>query len=149
MKIREMTSDDIGSVVDIDTTSFSMKWSGAEFENELSKDFARYFVAVENDEVIGFAGEWCVCGTADIEKIAVASEKRRSGAGSALLCSLIDGARQSGCNEVMLEVRAGNTAARNMYEKHGFAEIGRRKGYYDNGEDAVIMRLALDGVTEV
>ena len=49
-------------------------------------------------------------------------------------------ARRHGAREITLEVRASNFAARALYRKYGFREVGLRKRYYiDNGEDAIIM----------
>ena len=43
---------------------------------------------------------------------------------------------------LMLEVRASNAPAIALYEKHGFAAVGRRKNYYDAPkEDAILMTL--------
>jgi ribosomal-protein-alanine N-acetyltransferase len=45
-----------------------------------------------------------------------------------------------GALSATLEVRLGNRVAQRLYERHGFAVVGRRLGYYsDNGEDAVLM----------
>lgn len=144
MIIRKMEIDDIPSVVAIDNDVFSMKWDAEEFKAELEKEYAHYFVAEENGEILGFSGVWCVYDTADIEKIAVLPGKMRCGTGSALLMSLIDKAGECMCREIMLEVRASNEPALKLYKKYGFEKIGERKGYY-NGEDAVIMRLNCEG----
>ena len=46
-----------------------------------------------------------------------------------------------GSHCLTLEVRASNAPAIALYEKLGFAEIGRRKNYYRNPrEDALILR---------
>ena len=45
---------------------------------------------------------------------------------------------------VTLEVRRSNDAARSLYAGFGFRQIGVRQRYYsDNGEDAIVMQLAL------
>jgi ribosomal-protein-alanine N-acetyltransferase len=45
---------------------------------------------------------------------------------------------------IWLEVRESNRTARNLYEKLGFAPVGKRRRYYsDNDEDALVMSLAL------
>jgi ribosomal-protein-alanine N-acetyltransferase len=42
---------------------------------------------------------------------------------------------------VLLEVRADNELAQGLYRRRGFAEIGRRRGYYQpSGTDAVVMK---------
>lgn len=146
MIIREMTAEDILKVVKLDNLVFSMKWDEKSFTEEIKKDYSYYFVAEENGEIAGFAGVWCVYETADIEKIAVSPDIRRSGIGGALLAAIIKKAEECGCEEMMLEVRESNIAAQGLYKKYGFETIGIRKGYY-NGENAVIMKLILKGVS--
>jgi ribosomal protein S18 acetylase RimI-like enzyme len=58
--------------------------------------------------------------------------------------NLMELARQAGCQIATLEVRPSNLAALKLYERLGFREIGRRKGYYtDTREDALLMRASL------
>jgi ribosomal-protein-alanine N-acetyltransferase len=46
----------------------------------------------------------------------------------------------------LLEVRESNASARGLYEKQGFREAGRRRGYYtDPVEDAILYSLRFDG----
>jgi ribosomal-protein-alanine N-acetyltransferase len=66
------------------------------------------------------------------------------GTGTALLTALVAEAARRGCQEVLLEVREDNPRARQLYLRHGFAEIGIRRGYYQpSGVDAVVMRKVL------
>ena len=66
------------------------------------------------------------------------------GIGSALLDALIRAARERGCAEVFLEVRADNPRAHGLYLRRGFEEIGVRRGYYQpSGADAIVMRKDL------
>jgi ribosomal-protein-alanine N-acetyltransferase len=44
-----------------------------------------------------------------------------------------------------LEVAAGNPAARALYAATGFRTAGVRRGYYRNGDDALIEWLNLAG----
>ena len=46
---------------------------------------------------------------------------------------------------LFLEVRENNTAARKLYEKTGFVEVGMRKNYYSNPtENAVLYKMEID-----
>jgi ribosomal-protein-alanine N-acetyltransferase len=75
----------------------------------------------------------------ELENIVVAPEVRRTGIGKKLMDTLLVQARQTNSNAILLEVRESNAAARRLYEKLGFSETGRRKGYYTNpSEDAVL-----------
>jgi ribosomal-protein-alanine N-acetyltransferase len=49
-----------------------------------------------------------------------------------------------GVKKCFLELRASNTAARNLYEKRGFFRVASRKDYYEEPvEDATVMKLEL------
>ena len=54
---------------------------------------------------------------------------------------MIQLAADSGMNWMTLEVRRSNVAAQNLYHKLGFIDVGYRKRYYENSEDALIMAL--------
>ena len=81
---------------------------------------------------------------ADVLTIAVRAAFWGRGIGSALLGALLAAARDRGCAEVFLEVRADNPRARGLYLRRGFEEIGVRRGYYQpSGVDAIVMRKDL------
>ena len=73
--------------------------------------------------------------------IAVAPATQRAGLGTRLLTTLLTEAETRGCRRVDLEVRADNTPAIALYERHGFTRIGVRRRYYQpSGTDAIVMR---------
>ena len=77
----------------------------------------------------------------NLDNIAVAPAYRRQGVADALL-SVVTGFGREHLSRLMLEVRASNAPAIALYEKYGFAAVGRRKNYYDAPrEDAVLMTL--------
>jgi ribosomal-protein-alanine N-acetyltransferase len=93
-----------------------------------------------DDEVLGYGGFWMLVDEAHISTLAVRSDVRRQGLGELMLLGLLEEARRTGALSATLEVRVSNIAARGLYTKYGFEEVGRRKSYYqDNGEDALIM----------
>ena len=78
----------------------------------------------------------------EIENIAVTGAARRCGMGSRLVGELLDLVRKRGGKSVFLEVRESNHAARSLYEKWAFLEVGRRKMYYQNpAEDALVLKF--------
>ncbi len=92
------------------------------------------------DKILGLVGMWCMLGDAHIVTIAVRPELRRNGIGELLLVAALQEAQEARQENVTLEYRMSNVAARNMYDKYGFAQIGVRARYYsDNHEDAVLM----------
>lgn len=144
MKINKMTIADVDAVSELDKRCFKICWSKSAFYDEMENKLAIYFTAKEDEKVIGYAGMWHVADEGDITNIAVDSDYRRCGVGSALLHELIHYAKENDYVLLTLEVRKSNAAAKALYEKFGFEAIGERKRYYsDNGEDAVIMTLSL------
>jgi [ribosomal protein S18]-alanine N-acetyltransferase len=96
--------------------------------------------------VAGYAGMMFLRdGTsADVLTIAVRPVHWGQGIGSALLAALLDAARNRGCAEVFLEVRADNPRAHGLYLRRGFVDLGLRRGYYQpSGVDAIVMRKDL------
>jgi ribosomal-protein-alanine N-acetyltransferase len=94
----------------------------------------------------GYAGMMFIPGglQADVLTIAVRPPYWSQGIGSALLAALLSAARERGCTEVFLEVRADNPRAQGLYQRRGFEEIGVRRGYYQpSGVDAIVMRKDL------
>jgi [ribosomal protein S18]-alanine N-acetyltransferase len=122
-------------------------WTPEMFAGELAQSPSRrcYLVAEEGHAVIGYAGMMFTGGPqADVLTLAVDPAHWGRGAGTALLCALIDEAGRRGHAEVMLEVRKDNPRARRLYLRHGFTEVGIRRGYYQpSGVDAVVMRKVL------
>ena len=80
---------------------------------------------------------------AEILTIGVVPPARRQGLGAELLRASMDRAAGLDARSMFLEVAEHNTTARALYARFGFAEVGRRKRYYANGDDALVMRVAL------
>jgi ribosomal-protein-alanine N-acetyltransferase len=81
---------------------------------------------------------------AEILTLAVHPAARRQGHGAALLAAAMAGAVARGAGAMFLEVAEGNAAARALYAAAGFAEVGRRRRYYPDGGDALVLRRALN-----
>jgi [ribosomal protein S18]-alanine N-acetyltransferase len=103
----------------------------------------RTALVVEQDgNVVGFIVGRQVEYEWEIENIAVTGAARRCGLGSRLVGELLELVRSRGGKSVFLEVRESNRAARSLYEKWAFLEVGRRKMYYQNpAEDALVLKF--------
>lgn len=136
-----MQKEHIDQVVEIERQSFPTPWSAVAFRQEIeSNDLAYYIVALENDNVIGYAGMWIILDEGHVTTLAVNPLYRKQGIGESLLIKLIQEARRRFCLRMTLEARPTNYHALHLYEKRGFVSYGLRPGYYtDTGEDAVIM----------
>ncbi len=147
MALRQMTPDDLPSVVELERSVFGDEaWTTEMLRGELGQQPAsrHYLVAHDNDELVGYAGLLGAGSQADVVTVAVATGRWGHGIGSALLEALLTEARRRGCQEVFLEVRTDNTRAQDLYRRYGFTEIGIRRGYYQpSGADALVMRRDL------
>ena len=138
--IRYMREEHIDQVYRIETDSFSIPWTRRDFENELKNNLAIYIVALDNNEVIGYAGMWHIVNEGHIVNVAVKEERRRRGVGALMMEKFIEIAHAKEMIGLTLEVRMSNTAAQRLYYKFGFKAEGIRRRYYaDTGEDAIIM----------
>lgn len=138
--IRRMMLADVDQVAAIERATFSAPWSKASFAREMTTNkVARYLVAVMDDTVVGFAGMHVILDEGHITNIAVTSALRGQGIGRKLMDALMQYASNLGAAYLTLEVRTSNEVAIALYQAHGFVAVNRRKRYYDNGEDALLM----------
>ncbi|MEV0631830.1 ribosomal protein S18-alanine N-acetyltransferase [Nonomuraea wenchangensis] len=146
--LRPMTIADLPAVMAIERATFPLDaWSEGMMRGELD-DMPRtrhYVVAMDEDEIVAYAGLAAAVDQADVQTIAVLDKHQGRGIGSALLTELLAEARRRGAREIFLEVRADNPRAQAVYRRFEFEEIGTRRRYYDDGTDAIMMRRKLDG----
>ena len=139
--VRPMVMTDVDGVMAVEHDSFLTPWSRSAFEEELAQNrLARYIVAEENGEIVGYAGTWLVINEAHVTNVAVSGQRRREGIGRLLMQNLMELARDNDMESMTLEVRVSNAAARHLYAQMGFVEAGIRKNYYsETKEDALIL----------
>jgi ribosomal-protein-alanine N-acetyltransferase len=163
-RIRPISKSDLDAILLIEASSFAHPWPRGLFLSELRRgEASRCFVAdvpscdperiipianqipdpEETGEVAGYIMAWLVADELHVTNLAVEPTHRRSGIAAALLDHTLKDARNRGAVWCQLEVRISNTPARSLYERFGFHEIGVRKGYYQDEEDAVVMGLEL------
>lgn len=140
MQIRKMLEEDLDQVAEIEQSIFSLPWSRKSFLDACQKESNIYLVAVDDGEVLGYVGMWTVLGEGDITNVAVKESARRKGIGELLISELISAGRMAKTDIFFLEVRESNEAARRLYEKQGFLQIGIRKNFYEKPvENAIVM----------
>ena len=144
--LRPMRSADLDELLPSEDELFGTEsWSRQSYLDELADtELRRYLVAEQDGKVVGSGGLLAIGETAQILTVGVLPAARRQGIGEQLVQALLAEAVRRRAGEVLLEVRMDNAAARRLYDKLGFAVIGTRRGYYDQGRvDAVVMRRAL------
>lgn len=141
--INTMNFKDINSIESNFSEKFDKFWSINILKNDFENENSKYIVAKIDNEIVGFAGIKIILDEADIMNIAVRTDKRKLGIGSILLEKLIKIAIDSNCNFITLEVNENNFPAIYLYEKYDFEKIGLRKKYYNNTDNAIIMKRDL------
>lgn len=137
-----MTVGDVDAVHEIEATCFKTPWSKDSFLREVTENAcARYMVVREDGRAIAYAGVWFILDEGHITNIAVRPDRQGMGYGEMVTRGMIQLAADSGMNWMTLEVRRSNKTAQNLYHKLGFIDVGYRKRYYENTEDALIMAL--------
>ena len=137
-----MTVEDVDAVHAIEVACFKTPWSRESFLREVTENAcARYVVLREDGVAVAYAGVWFVLDEGHITNSAVRPDRRGLGYGEKVTRAMIQLAADSGMNWMTLEVRRSNAVAQNLYHKLGFIDVGYRKRYYENSEDALIMAL--------
>ncbi len=139
MQIVPMTASHLPDILKVEAESFSHPWTENMFLEELSGKTAYYRVAQVGTQAVGYMGMWILADEGHITNVVVAKAFRRQGIADALVEDFIRLAVQKQLVFVTLEVRESNLGAISLYEKKGFVPVGRRKRYYDNTEDAILM----------
>jgi ribosomal-protein-alanine N-acetyltransferase len=135
--IRPATPDDVDAVTALEAAVFGRDaWTRAMVVEELTGRRRDAWVA---DDVVGYAVTLRGDDVMDLQRIAVAPEHRRRG----IARELLETAMAAGRGRMLLEVSATNEGAIAFYVRSGFAEIDRRRRYYRDGSDAIVMEATL------
>lgn len=148
ISISKMTTNDLNEIASILSTEFDDFWNENIFRQELQNENSEYIVARLNNEIVGFAGIWISPVDIHITDIVVRKDKRNMKIGSNILEELIKLAETKGRETLTLEVNEKNEIAQKLYLNYGFEKLGKRKKYYNNEDDAIIMTLNLNNINK-
>ncbi len=152
MTLREATPDDVAAVVALEALLFGVDaWSEEQVRGELTGERRSAWVVEDaavgdpgpGDAVVGYVVTLAAGDVVDLQRVAVHPGHQRHGLARRLLDAAVSAARADRADRMLLEVSAANTAALACYAGLGFVEIDRRRRYYRDGTDAVVMRLPL------
>jgi len=141
--LRTATAADLAELAAIEAACFGPPRDPDGLRDELARSWSTVYVAEREGAVVAYLTAWQVADEVEVIQVATHPAVRRGGLGRALMLRVIEEARARGDVRVLLEVRPGNTPAVTLYRALGFAEVGLRPRYYDDGEDALLMALAL------
>ena len=117
VKIREMQEQDAPRLYEIGQACGLGSWSLESYINEYNNPIAKYLVVEAEDQVVGFAGIWCVVDEAQVMNVGILGKYRQNGLGTLLMEALVNTARVQGCSCMTLEVKETNMAAICLYKK--------------------------------
>ena len=145
-RVRRATMADVPALADIERACFGRDAADDVLAAELTRGWARVRVAeLPGDGVVGFIDGWMVADEFEVHFVATRPAWQRRGLASRLLDHLLAEVFAEGARASVLEVRRSNTPAQALYRSRGFEVVADRRGYYDDGEDALVMRCALEG----
>jgi ribosomal-protein-alanine N-acetyltransferase len=152
LTLRPMVVADIDEVHALEQSVFPHPWSRANFADSLSSGYDAWVLREPDDGTLpgALAGYFLLMYAVDeahLLDVAVSGARHGTGLGRFLLDRIAARSRDKGMSSILLEVRPSNQRALQVYERYGYAQIGRRKGYYPahegKREDAIVMRYAL------
>jgi len=144
VSFRPMTEADLDAVLKIEYAAFSHPWTRGIFADGLKS--YECWVMFEGTQQVGHGVIQLILDEAHLLNITVKPESQGRGLGLTLLEHLMKRAHERGGVECFLEVRESNQPAYRLYERYGFNEVGRRRGYYPavgGREDALVMACTL------
>lgn len=139
IEITKMLIEDYNQIKDNLQNDFDDFWTPTSLLKELENDNNYFVVAKQNDLIVGFAGLLKNIDYNEILNIVVHKNYRSQKIGQQLLDELINYSQKDNKKGITLEVNEHNIIAYNLYNKNSFKEIGRRKKYYNNQFDAILM----------
>src|SRR3990167_3361200 len=139
--IRIAIQDDLPEMIAILQTS-SQDWSASLLEDSFFENYIHWVICFE-DEIKGFVIIRKNFDAWEIMQIVIDFQYQRQGLATRLLRFVMDEAKKKSMERIQLEVRQSNTRAIALYLRCGFHEVGLRKRYYPDGEDALLMDCLL------
>jgi ribosomal-protein-alanine N-acetyltransferase len=151
IRFRPAREADLPRLVEIERAAHLHPWSEAQLARELTHAYATVLCAEPAPAVdggpagpiAGFLVSWLIHDELHVLDVVTAPEARRTGVGRALMVEALGDGRRRGGARALLEVRRSNAPAIGLYRSLGFVLDSVRRGYYQDGEDAVLMSLAM------
>ncbi len=140
LSVRRLSYRDLPAAAALEAQCFPSAWNAEQYMSAFREPWFAAYGIFSGCVLLGYLVLSLAAGEAEVLNIAVLPEFRGQGAGSELMRFALWDARDR-WELAHLEVRPSNAPAVALYEKNGFRISGRRKGYYADGEDALVMTL--------
>ena len=140
----------LDAVMALETTLYEFPWTRGNFVDAIAAGYLARRRLDGSGALIGYFVTMPGVEEMHLLNLSVAAAHQGRGHARAMLDALVGACRAAGAHRLWLEVRTGNDRARSLYTRYGFAEVGRRRGYYPapppaGREDAVVMILPVEG----
>jgi ribosomal-protein-alanine N-acetyltransferase len=143
--VRPMTIASLDGVLAVELAVYSFPWTRGNFVDSLVAGYTAWTLNHVDGDLIGYCVAMAGVDEMHLLNITIAPAARRRGHARRLLAELVQQCRLRQASRLWLEVRESNAQARETYRRLGFAQVGRRKGYYPapegRREDAIVMSL--------
>ena len=143
---RRIGDADLERVMSIENAVHAHPWTRGNFVDSIGAGY-HCWIAERLSQVVAYGVVTVGAGEAHLLNLSVAPDWQRRGIGGELTRFFIKLVRDYGAAKIFLEVRPSNVAARALYARTGFEEVGMRRDYYPAAagrEDAVVMELKLE-----
>lgn len=151
LKLEPMISQDLASVMVIENQAYAFPWTSGNFRDALAAGYTALKL-VDQGSMVGYCVYMRILEEAHLLNFTIAPARQRRGLGQAFLERLLSRMKTEGAASALLEVRPSNDLGIRLYQRNGFIEIGRRKGYYpaerNAREDALVMQKVLAAKAE-
>jgi ribosomal-protein-alanine N-acetyltransferase len=144
-RIRRMVPTDLDAVVAIEREVFLFPWTRGNFGDSIESGY-HCLILEQDGEVLGYGVMTIGAEEAHLLTLSIAAGSQRKGWGERLLREFIRIAKERLARTMFLDVRESNRAAARLYERLGFRQIAKRRGYYPamgGREDSLVMELVL------
>lgn len=143
----QMQVSDLPEVLNIENDVYPHPWTRGNFLDSMYSGYETWTLRESSGALAGYFLVMLAVDEAHLLNISVRRDLHGKGVGRMQLDKVVEIAREKGMSSILLEVRPSNERALAVYLRYGFAQIGKRKGYYpaaDNTrEDAIVMRFHL------
>jgi ribosomal-protein-alanine N-acetyltransferase len=149
---RPASVDDLTAILEIERESYPEPWSEIHFQKEMNTAYSRVMVLTDDETdsiVLGYLVYWLQAEGVSLLNVTVAPKWRGLGLSRILLSTMINETVREEIPRIILEVRASNEQAIGVYEHIGFKRTHERKGFYSNGESAIVMELKTSDIPAI
>ena len=140
-----MLDSDLDEVLAIEDKVYDFPWTRGNFSDSMRAGYGCWMYRLDG-RPIGYCVIMNYAGEAHLLNLSIAAPLQRAGHGSRLLAHALRVAKAGGAGLMFLEVRPSNAAARTLYERSGFTQVGKRLDYYpasQGREDALVLSIDL------